>query len=44
MGQLFTFSRGKRSIAIDLKQARGVEVVLKLAETADLVLENFKVC
>ncbi|HEY5963706.1 MAG TPA: CoA transferase [Xanthobacteraceae bacterium] len=35
-------NRNKRSIAIDLKQAAGRDIVLKLAETADLVLENFR--
>ena len=35
-------NRNKRSIAIDLKQPEGRDIVLKLAETADLVLENFR--
>ena len=32
---------GKRSIAIDLKQQRGVEVVQRLAARADVVVQNF---
>ena len=35
-------NRNKRSIAIDLKQPAGRDIVLKLAEKADLVLENFR--
>ena len=35
-------NRNKRSIAIDLKQAAGRDIVLKLVETSDLVLENFR--
>ena len=35
-------NRNKRSIAIDLKQSAGRDIVLKLAETSDLVLENFR--
>jgi CoA:oxalate CoA-transferase len=35
-------NRNKRSIAIDLKQPAGREIVLKLAAQADLVLENFR--
>jgi len=33
---------GKRSIAIDLKSKDGQEVVRKLIETADVVVENFR--
>jgi crotonobetainyl-CoA:carnitine CoA-transferase CaiB-like acyl-CoA transferase len=36
-------NRGKRSIAVDLKTAEGQEVVRRLAETADVLIENFKV-
>ena len=35
-------NRGKRSIAIDLKSARGVEVVKKLAAGADVFMHNFR--
>jgi len=35
-------NRGKRSIAIDLKSARGVEVVRKLAASADVFFHNFR--
>jgi len=34
------FHRGKRCIAVDLKSPEGVEVVLKLAETADGLFEG----
>lgn len=35
-------NRGKKSIAIDLKAARGRELVLGLVDRADIVLENFR--
>jgi alpha-methylacyl-CoA racemase len=35
-------SRGRRSIGIDLKNAGGVEVVLRLVESADVLLEGFR--
>jgi len=34
-------NRGKRSVAADLTSAAGVEVVRRLAATADVVVENF---
>ena len=34
--------RGRKSIAVDLKQPEGVETVLKLLETADAVIEGFR--
>lgn len=34
--------RGRRSIAIDLKQPRGVAIVLDLVATADVFLEGFR--
>jgi crotonobetainyl-CoA:carnitine CoA-transferase CaiB-like acyl-CoA transferase len=37
-----TYNVGKRSIALDLKSPEGVEVVLRLADRADLVLESFR--
>lgn len=36
------YNHGKKSLAINLKTKKGVEVVKKLAETADLLLENFR--
>ena len=36
------FNRNKKSIAVDLKSAKGREIVLKLIGTADIVSENFK--
>src|SRR5579884_3471921 len=33
---------GKRSIAIDLKSARGHEIALRLVRQCDVVLENFR--
>jgi len=35
-------SRGKRSIAVDLKKPESVEAVLKLLESADAVFEGFR--
>ena len=35
-------ARNRRSIAVDLKQPAGVEVVLKLVETADALFEGFR--
>src|SRR5262245_59280306 len=34
--------RGRRSAGIDLKHERGAEVVLRLCETADVLLEGFR--
>jgi alpha-methylacyl-CoA racemase len=34
--------RGKRSIAVDLKTEAGVEVVLRLVDTADALIEGFR--
>jgi len=36
-------NRGKRSIAVDISKPEGQAVVHRLAEQADIVLENFKV-
>lgn len=36
-------NRGKRSVAIDITQAAGQDLVRKLAAQCDVVLENFKV-
>jgi crotonobetainyl-CoA:carnitine CoA-transferase CaiB-like acyl-CoA transferase len=35
-------NRGKRSVTIDLRRPSGREVFLRLAETADVVITNFK--
>lgn len=34
--------RGKRSVAVDLKSPQGIEVVLKLAEKADCLIEGMR--
>jgi crotonobetainyl-CoA:carnitine CoA-transferase CaiB-like acyl-CoA transferase len=36
------FNRNKKSLAIDLQSPQGLEVVLRLIATADIVSENFK--
>jgi alpha-methylacyl-CoA racemase len=42
-GALFlALNRGKRSIRIDLKNDRGKEVLLRLAQDADVLLESFR--
>jgi len=42
-GAYFTaLNRGKRSIAIDIRQSQGRETVLRLAESCDVFLENFR--
>ena len=35
-------ARGRRSIGIDLKQAEGVDVVLRMVEQADVIIEGFR--
>jgi alpha-methylacyl-CoA racemase len=35
-------NRGKRSVAVDLKNPQGIETVLKLCERADVVIEGFR--
>lgn len=35
-------NRGKRSLAVDLKNPKGKEIVLKLIEKADVVSENYR--
>ncbi|MUN36405.1 CaiB/BaiF CoA transferase family protein [Actinomadura litoris] len=35
-------NRGKRSVAVDLKSERGRDVVLRLAERSDVLLEGFR--
>ncbi|SAK88728.1 L-carnitine dehydratase/bile acid-inducible protein F [Caballeronia calidae] len=41
-GFFSTFNRNKKSIAVDVKDTRGVEVVHKLLSGADVFSENFK--
>jgi crotonobetainyl-CoA:carnitine CoA-transferase CaiB-like acyl-CoA transferase len=44
-GESYCFAvlnRNKKSLALDMKSPAGKEVVLKLAEQADIVLENFR--
>jgi len=42
-GAYFTaLNRGKRSIALDIRQAAGREAVLSIASTCDVFLENFR--
>lgn len=36
------FNRGKKDIAIDIRSEKGLEVVLKLAKTADVVIQSFR--
>lgn len=43
LGGLYeTVNRGKKSVAINYRNARGREIFLKLAATADVILEGFK--
>jgi len=37
-----TVARNKRCVAIDLSRSEGAEVFLRLVETADVVIENFR--
>jgi crotonobetainyl-CoA:carnitine CoA-transferase CaiB-like acyl-CoA transferase len=36
------FNRNKKSLALDLKHAEGMEIILKLVESADVMTENFR--
>jgi alpha-methylacyl-CoA racemase len=38
----FVFQRGRRSVAVDLKHPDGAEVVLRLVERADALIEGFR--
>jgi crotonobetainyl-CoA:carnitine CoA-transferase CaiB-like acyl-CoA transferase len=35
-------NRGKQSVSVDLKQAQGTELCLRMIEKADIVIENFR--
>ena len=37
-----SLNRNKRSVAINLKSEAGIEIVLKLLETADVLVHNFR--
>ena len=37
-----SINRGKKSITLNLKDKRGKDIVMKMAEKADIVLENFR--
>ncbi len=41
-GYFASVNRNKRSMALDLKNPRAVEIVLKLVDTADVVIENYR--
>ena len=41
-GSVEVLDRGRRSIAVDLKQPEGVETVLRLVESADALIEGYR--
>ncbi|GIW02670.1 CaiB/BaiF CoA-transferase family protein [Roseiflexus sp.] len=41
MGYFPFFNRGKRSVAIDLKTAAGLDIVKRMVAQADVIIENF---
>ena len=41
-GYFVSLNRGKKSIQLDLKSKKGKKSFLKLAETADVIVENFR--
>ncbi len=41
-GYFSMYNRNKRSLCIDLKSTRGREIALKLIDTADVFIENFR--
>jgi len=41
-GSADVVSRGRRSIAVDLKSAKGVELVLRLVDSADVLIEGYR--
>ena len=40
--QFVSFNRNKRSIALNLRDKRAVDVALKLASQADIMIESFR--
>ena len=42
-GSFLACNRGKRSVTVDMAQAEGQAIIRKLAESADVCVENFKV-
>jgi crotonobetainyl-CoA:carnitine CoA-transferase CaiB-like acyl-CoA transferase len=41
-GSWIALNRGKKSLAIDIRNEKGKEIVLKLASVADVILESFR--
>lgn len=41
-GQYGNYNRGKRSVGLDLKSRDGAEIALRLAEQADILVENYR--
>jgi CoA:oxalate CoA-transferase len=41
-GAWMQLNRGKKDLAIDIRTPKGKEIILKLAETTDVVLESFR--
>lgn len=41
-GYFMSYNRGKKSIAMDLKSPKAIELIMELAKTVDVVTENFK--
>ncbi|MEO7069148.1 MAG: CoA transferase, partial [Nostocoides sp.] len=41
-GRTDVVSRGRRSIAVDLKSAQGTELVLRLVESTDVLIEGYR--
>ena len=41
-GRVDILARGRRSVAVDLKNPEGVETVLKLIAQADVLIEGFR--
>ena len=37
-----SYNLGKKGIAVDLKKEKGINLILKIAKTCDVVLENFR--